>query len=289
MDRRGSMVIAIVAALAMIGLIVGAVKLLGQSSQRSRKPPLVRIEFWIYSCAETLPEHKDLMHRMLAGSPFKGSPIGAREGMTFSDIRFHMGLVRRQGHDLMFHPEYQADLESQPTSEQLERIKECDSLIRVVFISEEPLADLRPLQFSVFAAEAVAALVQAKMILDCEAQAFFTHEQLMHALQKDTDATRFEFNVRIECEELVDSIVVFTRGMNKAGVADLKLSDLPPDHKTLGMALTEAAANALWQRMRLEPVTVEAFGDEFVIECGPPSAASTHRGLVSEIVASRNL
>jgi hypothetical protein len=74
-----------------------------------KKPPyLAMAEYWVYLREPQAPTQDDVMTRMIQTNPFQRggvSPIGAKEGLLWSDIRFHMALALRDKNAHIFRPD----------------------------------------------------------------------------------------------------------------------------------------------------------------------------------------
>lgn len=280
---------AAVAAVLGVGALVAAFLFLSKRAGGLRSVPLVRVEFWIYCKIEAPPTDAQVLDRLVAKTPFRNSPIGTREAMTFSDIRFHIAVLRRPSNELMFHPEMHADADSNPPANLSEILKECDSLIKVCFISEEAVSDSSHLLFTTYAAEAIGHLTNASLVFDVEAQKYFGSGELTQTLSERNDAASFDANVSIIEQETPLSVTYLTRGMNKIGLPDLFMDGLPPDTRSLGGQLIESAAEQLWDRRRVDPIELELFGDTFFVQFTKPHKSGTHRGFVTDMIASRKV
>jgi len=255
-------------------------------------PPLVRSEYWIYTSVGTLPSDKELMTRLLAENPHRkgGVPIGAKEGLTFSDIRFHIGLAKREQNAMMFRPEILCESDAEIPSDIVPVLEKTSSVIRVTFVSEEPLRDVSYLQFVTHCVDALAEMTNAPLIYDVEAQKFWKREDLYNELQKNSRGDRFDLHVVIHWVETMDAGRAFTRGMAKVGVPDIEFGSLPLDHKTIALFLVEAAAKACWENRKLGGMEVEGFGECFRIEFGDAIPNSrTHRSWVAAMRVVRQM
>ncbi|HWP30982.1 MAG TPA: hypothetical protein VNK96_04535 [Fimbriimonadales bacterium] len=257
------------------------------------QPPLVRSEYWIYTSAENLPSDKELMERLLARNPHRkgGVPIGAKEGLTFSDIRFHIGFAKREQNAMMFRPEILCETDAEIPSDIASVLEKTNAAIRVTFISEDtPIKDTSYLQFVTHCVDALAEITNAPLIYDVEAQKFWKREDLYNELQRNSRGDRFDLHVVIHWVETTDAGWAFTRGMAKVGLPDIEFGPVPLDHKTIALYLVEGAARECWKKPNLETMTVEGFGESFRIEFGEAIPNSkTHRSWVASMRAVRKI
>ncbi|MCH8273910.1 MAG: hypothetical protein IH851_03895 [Armatimonadetes bacterium] len=271
-------------------VIGGAVRLLLRRRTEGAKPPLVHVEFWVYTNDKQRPDDKELMTRLVMENPHrkKGPPVGDKEGLTMNDARFHIGLAKRERNPYLFRPDIIADGESADLLEVAALVGETANAIRVQFVSEVPLKDRAYLQFVTHAADAVAGLCDAPAVYDVEAAKLTRADELYDKLEADNDATRFELQVRTVWEDTPDAGRAFTRGMAKAGLPDIEMVQVPLDHKTLARFLVESAARECWERGSMEPVEVEGFGEVFRVEFSERRPGlSSHRGWLSTMHAGR--
>lgn len=261
--------------------------------KRKHMPPLVRSEYWIYTSAGNLPSDKELMERLLARNPHRigGVPIGAKAGLTFSDIRFHIGFARREHNAMMFRPEILCETDAEIPSDTPSVLEETNAAIRVTFVSEnKPIEDTSYLQFVTHCVDALAELANAPLIYDVEAQKFWKREDLYDELQRNSRGDRFDLHVVIHWVETTDAGWAFTRGMAKVGVPDVEFGPVPLDHKTIALYLVEAAAKECWEKRNSETMTVEGFGESFRIEFGEAIPNSkTHRSWVAPMRVVRQI
>gem|GEM_PF-5880495 len=90
-DPNVGYLVLVVLALATLGVLLWG--------RRSRRPKFfARAEYWVYVPGTKLPKQDELMTRMVAENPLHRlgkPPIGAREGLLFSDIRLHLAMAIR--------------------------------------------------------------------------------------------------------------------------------------------------------------------------------------------------
>lgn len=233
-------------------------------SRRSRSPEfLAHAEYWVYLPEAKMPPQDAVMTRLVQERPFGIRSIGAREALLFSDIRFHMALVRRERNPRQFRPDLFAE-RAEPTAAILEALARSQGLVAVRYVSEEPLRDDRHLRFLPHVAEAVATLGGGEIVYDVVSERFIEVESLRGQLG-ERDVAEFDFQVEVDWRQQDGAGHARTYGMTKRGLPELVAEDLPPDHETLARALLAEAARSLWgvSGELPEHVDVEVFGEGF--------------------------
>lgn len=252
--------------LLFLGFVFGLVAGYLIMAKRPRKKYLAMAEYWVYQPGETMPAQDKLLDRMVGKNPYRQpgiDPIGPMEGLVLSDIRLHMALVLRRKNTAIFRPDLFAEIEVTP--EHLAELATSKSLVKIRYVSEEPLKDKRHLQFLIHAADAVADLGGATLIYDATGQRLFLKEELEQALRENPDGTRVDLQAWSLWREGVTSFGE-TRGLRKIGLDDLRTGSMEEDEKVLVTYLLEMAIERLWSHTAMpDEVSVEAYGDSFRI------------------------
>ncbi|HRF60001.1 MAG TPA: hypothetical protein PLH94_08820 [Fimbriimonadaceae bacterium] len=262
----------VVLALATLGVLLWG--------RRSRRPKFfARAEYWVYVPGTKLPKQDELMTRMVAENPLHRlgkPPIGAREGLLFSDIRLHLAMAIRSKNPHIFRPDL-FDTEVTVTPEVLAGLAASHGMVKVRYVSEVPLKDLRHLQFLPHMAEAVSALADGQVVFDPVQEKLWTAEAFRDALATQPNWERFDAHARtIWVSDDVGGRAK-TLGMSSIGLADLESDPSPLDHETLVLELVEEAASRLFA-MALEggspigiPATIEIerYDDTFLLDLTP--------------------
>lgn len=252
------------------GFVVAIAALLLWRFLMGRRIPgyLAIAEYWVY-CPETkIPPIEKVMDRMINGNPHNrpGKPcIGAREGMLFSDIRLHMGLATRAKNSYLFRPDL-VESDVVPTPEILDRLPECQVLIRAKYASEAKLSDLRHLQFMPHLADALADLAGGLCIYDHVTDELFTKEEFAARLEQNNNAERPNIHIRVLWRETASGGIVETRGLRKVGHREWRIGEFERDQEVLATAVVMRAAHRLFRDPALAgPYEVEEFEDVFVL------------------------
>lgn len=246
-----------------IALVILAAWLIWRSKQSRAPAYLARAEYWVYLPEAKMPSQDAVMTRLVQERPFGEGRIGSKEALLFSDIRFHMGLVRRDRNPKQFRPDLFTP-RAEPTTAILEALAAAQGFVTVRYVSEEPLRDERHLRFLPHVAEAVAALGRSEVIYDAVEQRLITLESHRRVLTENPDTAVFDVQVDVDWQVGDGAGSARTYGMTKRGLPDLFAQDCPPDHETLVRELVTEAARTIWKSGEVpEYVDAEAFGDGF--------------------------
>lgn len=253
----------------LLGTLALVLVMLIYAARRSKRPSFLAFcEYWIYLPGVKLPEQEALMTRIVAENPHtkRGKPaIGAKEGMLFTDIRLHLAMAIRTRNPHVFRPDLFAG-RAEPTKEMLARLAESSGMAKARYASEQPLEDLRHLQFLPHMASAVAALGQGSVIFDKVQEKLFTVERFDELLNESVDCARPEFHTRILW--IADEEVghAETRGLRKIGLRELRTAPVLPDQRTLVTQLLQEAVGILWKLPTMPPsIEIEIFDDQFLL------------------------
>ncbi len=232
-----------------------------------RKPKYLAVaEYWVYLPGEKLPKQDEVMSLLLQGN----SPISSQEGLLFSDIRLHVGLVLRSKNPHVFRPDLLED-HLEPTAEQLSCLAECRSVAKIRYLSEEKLKSDAHLQLLPFMAYAYCKLGQGKAVYDVSAERLMTTGELQSQL-KDSNARRPEMHLNIIWRpDGEGGGRAETRGLIKKGTPELVTADVHADERLLVTGLVEEAAKQLWVTEQFpEKVEVESYNDIFKLLLAAP-------------------
>ncbi len=224
--------------LVWIGPTVLGLLMLATWFSRSRLPKTTSLtvcEYWIYLPEPKLPKIEAIMTRMITENPhFKrgNPPIGAREGMLFSDIRLHMAIARRSKNPHLFRPDlFHPAVE--PTADTLACLNQSVALAKLRYLSEVPLADSRHLQFMPHLADAVADLGDGVAIFDPISDRLETRAGFSQRLSANPNQERIDHHFRVVWTITENGGVVETRGLRKVGIPELKTAEVPEDEKSV--------------------------------------------------------
>lgn len=273
MDDRGhSLSIAVILGF-VIGLVVGNILI----RRRSKPKYLAVAEYWVYLAGEQMPPQDDLMTRMVRTNPYaRGGrpPLGQQEALLFSDIRLHVALVLRSKNSSLFRRDFFADAEASP--ENLDRLEEAKSLVRIRYLSETPLRDKRHVQFVYHAADATAEMGDGRLIYDVVSERLLRPEDVQATLKESPEATRPELHLRTIWKSVPMNERVETLGLKKVGLHELSTDPINSDEKVLALQVIEEAAMKLWNQGSLpEELDVEAFDDTFRLRFTPSKKGPT--------------
>ncbi len=215
------------------------------------------------------------MTRMVGQNPYNRDghlAVGKREGIIFSDIRLHVSLVLRSKNPHVFRPDLFKD-SLEPSAEILSALAASKALIKVRYISEEPLTDDRHLQFMAHFAGAYLDLGEGLAVYDVVAETLRTAEEYRSVLECKMPATDFDGNVRIVWHKSLHSGYAETKGLLKKGIPELKTDDAYLDQQVLVSEVLEGAARKVWETSEMpQAVDVAAYEDSYKLEIFPTRA-----------------
>jgi len=254
----------------VLGIVVGYQVVL-LVTRRGKPKYFASAEYWVFLPGEVMPTQDAVMTRMVAQNPYarRGtSPVGAAEGLLFSDVRLHIALVLRNKNASAFRPDL-FDANSEASAEVLELLNDAKSFVRLRYVSEDPLGDRRHLQFLPHAADAVAELGDGRLIYDKSAERFYLREELQELLRERFDVTGAEAHTRVVWNREGDGGWIETRGLVKVGHRELRAGPLDHDQRVVVTNVMEEAMRHLWE-VRTFPSDLEvgAFDDRFKLFFG---------------------
>lgn len=221
-------------------------------------------EYWVYSTNTSLPNQDRMMTRMVGDNPYiqKGqNPVGAAEGLLFSDIRLKIALVLRAKNPNLFLadklPETIPD-----HHEFVQDINKFQSITKLQFASPTKMKDKRHLQFLIHLADAVAEVEEANWIYDKVSGQLYDRAQLQAILRENFNATKAEIHVRLT----EDGDYTFRSfGLPKIGIPDFETLPVPHDQTSLIREVLEKFITLSWERGEAFPDAIQAYGDEFYL------------------------
>lgn len=262
---------------AFLGGIPGSLFKRGRS-----RPYFAHAEFWVYLPGVEMPSQDKIMDRMMYGNPHRPGgkfPIGKDEALIFSDVRLHMALVLRARNAHVFRPDlFEEHVE--PTQERLEGLADSQCFVKVRFISEEPLKNLRHLRFLAHAAAAIATLGEGKVIYDVVAEKLYTAEEFGAQLDQ-VDADSPDLQSQVIWKRSHAGGVAETRGLVKVGLPELVTEEMNADQQVLVKAILEGVIREVWNLPELpQYVDVRFFDDPYRVEIKPRRKGPAHVALM---------
>ncbi len=235
-------------------------------------PYLAVVEYWVYIPGEKIPPQDLLTGRMLRSTPFKvdgQAACGPGEGLLFSDIRLHMGLVLKTKNPHLFRPDL-FERHVEPTAQVLEALSEAQSLVKMRYLSPEILKDDRYLRFMPHLAESCAYFGKSKVIFDCVSERLVHLDDWRAEMTQQPDTANPDFHLRTVWVEEEEGGHATTRGLMKVGLPELKTHLAPSDHRVVIHDVLEQAAQQLWQTQKIpERLEVHAYDDDFEVVFEP--------------------
>lgn len=231
----------------------------------SRKPRYLAVaEYWVYT--------SDPSPANVAGAVAKLTRSGAitpAEAALASDVRFFASQIARQHNPQLFRPDLFSD-PIEPTAEQLEALARADTIIKLRYLSEEPLPDLRHAAFLPRLAVDVARIKKAGLILDNVSETLHTPDSLEASLPDGEQRYGPAGQIRTCWIRTAAGGKAVTRGLLKAGIPELETPETRPDLRNLALEVLALAAEKLW-RGEANPnlVHVSCYDDHFVVRVKP--------------------
>ena len=257
-------------------LVIGSVRYLHHTRINSFH---AHAEYWVYSVEKQMPNQDQMMMRLVGENPYiqKGqNPIGAAEGLLFSDVRLKIALLLRTKNPNLFegsklpesiidHHDFVAD------------VGRFNSIVRLQFGSPTKMKDKRHLQFLLHAADAIAEMCDANWIYDKITGTLRTREELSSLLRENFNVTKLEFHVRLEQSE---DNTFRSFGLTKIGIPDFETHPVPTDQLLLVKEILEKYMNLSWERGETFPDPIVAYDDEFFLIQTRVSATLTQMRIV---------
>jgi hypothetical protein len=223
-------------------------------------------EYWVYLPGEELPDQNAVMTRTIGLNPYhhrSRPPVDTREGLLFSDVRTHIALVLRRKNPHAFRPDlFDSSIEATPAM--LDALAQSKSFVKVRYVSEERLPDVRHLQFLPHVADAVAELGEGRLIYDVGAERLLTRDVLEETLRSKADVSGDDVHSRVIWRPEIEAGRAETRGLIKIGLRELRTPPTSTEQRVLVVRVLEEVVHRLWLEPVLpETLEVTAFDDRF--------------------------
>lgn len=255
---------------ALIGILIG---LNTMNRRKGQSRFLSTNEYWVYLPGEQMPDQTAVMAQVIGENRYKQggrNPISPREGLLLSDIRLHMALVLRSKNPHIFRPDLFDD-HVEPTAAILNSLADAKSLVKVRYVSEQPLKDRANIQLLPHLADVIAELGKGKVVYDCMTESLISKEELDGILSTNLNLDRAELQVRAVWRTAEHGGWAETRGLRKIGLPELATDRMEADEQVLVTEVLWEAARALWEGGQvLEKVDVSLFDDKFQVLISPP-------------------
>lgn len=225
---------------------------------------LAVMEYWIYTSDPSPANMTGTIAKMT-----RSGELTAAEANLSSDIRFFASQLRREQNPRLFRPDLFGE-NIEPTAEFLEAMAGSSTIIKVRYLSETPLADLRHVGFMPRVAVEVAKLKKSEVILDNVSQQLYSPDALQSSLLDGEDRYLPGDHIRTYWLKTEDGGKAVTRGLLKAGFQELETPETRSDHRHIVTEVLSQAADKLW-RGEVNPnlVHVSCYDDLFVVRVKP--------------------
>lgn len=253
------------AAFFIIGALLGYVIAILVRRWMRKRPYFALMEFWAYLPNEKMPNQDELMTLVTTGDV-----IGPQEALLFSDVRLHLALVLRAKNPHVFRPDlFESHIE--PSAEILEALAESPALVKIRFVSEQPLKDDRHLRLLPYLAYGVLKLSGGRVLYDVAAERLYTTDDWLSLIKADRRLEQPDSHARAIWKQEGVLVQAETRGLVKRGMPELVAQGVDRDEKILVLSVMEEAVRSLWSMGQLpERLDVETFGDRFRLEFHVP-------------------
>lgn len=246
---------------------IGTALIIAQTKSPNAKRTATRIEFWLYTNAD-VPDQERVMQLLMRGSS-RLRPLDQPSAVLMSDIRVSVDMVRRERNAHAFQPE-RIDDYLVHDQEAVEKIHECQNMIRVRFISEEPVADTRYLKFTPYLAHAYGEISEVVAVVDLIGGAIFSWDQFSNWVSSATDLTQPVHHVRVDWTRQPEGGIARTHGQVKMGCRELVSHIAPIDQQVILEEVLLDLAKERWSDDGPSGKTlVQTPYDQFLCELSP--------------------
>ena len=231
--------------------------------KRLDTPSPTNTEYWVFLPGVDLPDQNQVMEAL-----FRQNRMTPQEGLLFSDIRLHTALVLREKNAHLFRPDLFEE-GSSVTPEILTALANSHSLVKVRYLSDEPLKDDRYLALLPNLALVLSMLGNGAVIYDLIQRELFSTPEFEKLIGKRAESKRAEAHVRVVWEKGLEPFAM-THGLRKKGLPELRSKPMEADEEFLVTNLMFEAARDVWDKGQLPATTeVEMFGDLFHLSYRP--------------------
>lgn len=239
----------------LLGLVLGYLFV----SRPKRQPYLAHTEYWVYLPGETMPP-QDAIMTQLVRPEIGRAPVGPSEALLFSDVRLHIALVLRSKNAHVFRPDLM-EPHIELDEAQRETLDTAKSLVKVRFVSEEPLKDRRHLSLLAHTAVAIAELGRGEVVYDTVAEKVLKVEEVVGASPLTVLWKPDPTGGHVE-----------TRGLKKMGLPEFKTDLIAADERWIATEIVSQVAHMVFDEGELgENRQAAAFDDRFRFEFDTPS------------------
>jgi hypothetical protein len=230
-------------------------------ARRDRKTRvLTSAEYWVYTPEADHPDPNEIAKRL-----YDSNAIDAQEGIVLSDIRLTNVLVLRDKNQRLFRRDLILDAEGFDAPI-LEAIQACKALVRISYISEEPVESAAYLRLLPHLALATADLSTSPVVYDLSQQRLFTTVAFRSLVSDHKNAADPEVHIRavwLPPDRNRQAAVATTLGLQKKGLPDLVTDFMESDAELLATVLVREAGATLWNDPSLIYRVPESFETEF--------------------------
>lgn len=235
-------------------------------------------EWWIYLPSLPPPEQNQAMAAMMQYRlPTSGklAPLTPGDGLIFSDVRLHIGLVLREKNPHVFRPDLLLKT-VECSAAQLQALGLSSAVLVVRYVSDVPFNDPTFLRSLSYLVATYAKLSGAALIVDHEAEILWTTDTFQQALEEDPNATSRDLHVHTDWTPGDGGGTAQTIGMRKLGLPELMTPFSPSDHRAAIMEVLSLASEHIWNVQSWVPqIDLTAFVDQYRVALTPPKNGQT--------------
>src|SRR5207244_3172384 len=143
-----------------------------------------------------------------------------------------MALLLRTKNPHIFRPDL-FDEHIEPTPEILAGLADSQSLVKVRYVSEQPLKNRGNVQLLPHLADALAELGGGTVIYDCVKEELLSRAQFQEVLARHLDLTTADVQLRAIWRRAEHGGWAETRGLRKVGLPELVTERMEPDEQVL--------------------------------------------------------
>ena len=239
------------ALLFILGFALGGLIGLWAIRRRPQAKYLLHNEYWVYLPGEAMPPQDETMTRLV-----ESGGVNAKEALLFSDVRLHLALLLRAKNRHVFRPDL-LEPHVDATPEQLAVLDASRSLVKVRFLSEQPVDDRRHLAFLPRLAATVSRLGGGTLVYDP------IGERLLDAASLGEG----DPGPHVRWVPEPTGGHVRTHGMRKVGLPEIRTASILADERWIVSQVVGEVAGQAWRSGALPAsVVVEAFVDRFRVD-----------------------
>lgn len=228
----------------------------------------LHVEYWVFGRGIEMPDHSELLAKVVHEKSPGEAPLGKNEGLIFSDVRFLISIAKRARNLHAFRPDL-FDAEIEPNASILTALAESDSFFRISYGSKIPILTRSPVRLLPRLARYMCQGPHS-VVLDSVARQIWMADDFAALLKEHPEPDNADFQVRIHWSEANGKHRAKTLGLEKIGLPELESDAMDADQKTLIHNLLQNALQQLWTTPDITiPLNLDYFGDQYMVQFRP--------------------